>query len=99
VAGELNQVRRDGTPLIVESRWTLLRDGQDKPEARLTINTDVTERNGLRPVFAGATDGKRWRLAGGIAHDLNNILAPILMAAELLSEELPGEDRTKLLVT
>jgi PAS domain S-box-containing protein len=28
-------------------------------------------------------------LAGGIAHDLNNILSPILMNAELLQQELP----------
>ncbi len=98
--GELNQVRRDGTPLVVESRWTLLRDGQDIPEARLIINTDVTERKRLEAQFLRAQRMESiGALAGGIAHDLNNILAPILMAAELLSEELPGEDRTKLLVT
>lgn len=32
-------------------------------------------------------------LAGGIAHDLNNTLAPILMAAEMVRDELPEEMR------
>lgn len=36
-------------------------------------------------------------LAGGIAHDLNNLLTPILVAAEMLREQLPESDREILL--
>ena len=39
------------------------------------------------------------RLAGGIAHDLNNILAPILMAAPLLREEAASPESRSLLDT
>src|ERR1041385_399684 len=38
-------------------------------------------------------------LAGGIAHDLNNILAPILMGVDLLGDERPAADRKKMLAT
>jgi CheY-like chemotaxis protein len=38
-------------------------------------------------------------LAGGIAHDLNNILAPILMSIELLREDETRPDRLDLLAT
>ncbi|HWW00724.1 MAG TPA: response regulator [Candidatus Acidoferrum sp.] len=98
--GELSQVRRDGTPVVVESRWTLVRDNEGKASARLIINTDVTERKQLEAQFLRAQRMESLgALAGGIAHDLNNILAPILMSVELLGEEVPSEDRKKMLVT
>src|SRR5207245_592880 len=36
-------------------------------------------------------------LAGGIAHDLNNVLAPIMMSVDLLKGRLPDEDSQKIL--
>ncbi|WP_324778589.1 bifunctional diguanylate cyclase/phosphodiesterase [Thiobacillus sedimenti] len=43
-SGEITQHRKDGSTLIVEAHWTLLRDDQQRPEAILAINTDITER-------------------------------------------------------
>ncbi len=42
--GELAHTRRDGTPIIVASRWALQRDAQGQPVAILEINNDITER-------------------------------------------------------
>src|SRR5215213_9603442 len=42
--GELHQTRRDGTDIIVETRWTLVRDEQGRPKSILIINTDITEK-------------------------------------------------------
>ncbi|MHB1075628.1 bifunctional diguanylate cyclase/phosphodiesterase [Thiobacillus sp.] len=42
--GEIMQRRKDGSTLIVEAHWTLLRDEQHMPDAILGINTDITER-------------------------------------------------------
>ncbi len=42
--GELVQIRRDGGPILVESRWTLRRNEQGKPLAILEINNDISQR-------------------------------------------------------
>ena len=99
--GELNQVRRDGTQIIVESRWSLVCDSKGRPEANLIINTDVTERKRLQDQFLRSQRMESiGALAGGIAHDLNNMLAPILMAVDLLGRgDLKVEERKMMLAT
>ncbi len=42
--GELVHTRRDGTTIVVASRWALSRDDQGRPRASLEINSDITER-------------------------------------------------------
>ena len=84
-AGELSQRTKRGDEITVESRWTLLSDDQGGARSILVINTDVTER---KKVEAQLLRAQRMEsigtLAGGIAHDLNNILSPILMAVQML---------------
>lgn len=83
--GELHSQRKDGAKLIIESRWTLLRDRAGRPERVLCINSDVTEKKLLETQFLRAQRLESiGTLAGGIAHDLNNVLMPILMSTELL---------------
>lgn len=43
-SAEITQQRKDGSLLIVEAHWTLLRDEHNVPDAILAINTDITER-------------------------------------------------------
>jgi len=45
--GELRQQSKDGEELVVESRWTLVRDSGGQPTSILVINTDITERKRL----------------------------------------------------
>ncbi|MFM0202528.1 PAS domain S-box protein [Paraburkholderia fungorum] len=42
--GELIHTRRDGTEIIVTSRWALQRDGAGNPLATLETNNDITQR-------------------------------------------------------
>jgi PAS domain S-box-containing protein len=42
--GELQHIRKDGTPVVVASRWALQRDEHDTPVAVLQTNDAVTER-------------------------------------------------------
>jgi PAS domain S-box-containing protein len=42
--GELTQTRRDGSLLVVSSRWSLQRDSDGRPSGVLEINTDITQR-------------------------------------------------------
>jgi len=54
--------------------------------------TDITERKSLEKQFLRAQRMEGiGLLAGGIAHDLNNVLAPILMGADLLKLTAPNE--------
>jgi PAS domain S-box-containing protein len=83
--GELHQITKDGKAIIVASRWTLMRDQDGQPKSILTVNTDITEKKLLESQFLRAQRLESvGTLAGGIAHDLNNILTPILTAAQLL---------------
>jgi PAS domain S-box-containing protein len=42
-AGELIHIKRDGTPIVVASRWALQQDNQGRPIKILEINNDITE--------------------------------------------------------
>ena len=90
-SGEIHQIRRDGREIIVESRWTLVRDDKGSPTSILVINTDVTEKKRMEAQFLRAQRMESiGTLAGGIAHDLNNVLSPILMSIDML--ELKATD-------
>jgi two-component system cell cycle sensor histidine kinase/response regulator CckA len=66
----------------------------------LVINTDMTERKKLEAQFLRTQRMESiGTLAGGIAHDLNNVLSPILMGVELLKMKSPDEYSVKMLNT
>ena len=92
--GELKKLAKDGRELIFQTRWTLVRDASDNPKSVLSINTDVTERKKFEEQMLRVQRLESiGTLAGGIAHDLNNMLVPILMSADLLKDRLkdPGD--------
>ena len=69
-----------------------------EPKSILIINTDITEQKKIEKQFLRAQRLESiGTLASGVAHDLNNILVPILMAAPLLRDDMPAEEREKLL--
>lgn len=88
-SGELRMNTRERESLFVESRQTLIRDEAGRPKARLCINSDITDRKRLEEQFLRAQRMENiGLLAAGIAHDLNNMLAPILLAAPMLREHV-----------
>lgn len=91
--GELHQVNKQGKEIVVASRWTLMRDAQGHPQSVLTVNTDITEKKQLESQFLRTQRLESLgTLAGGIAHDLNNILTPVLATAQLLQFKFPDAD-------
>lgn len=83
--GELQHFTKDRRELNVEARCTLIRDNKGGPKAILEIDTDITERKKIEAQFMRAQRIESiGTLAGGIAHDLNNILAPIVLSLDLL---------------
>jgi PAS domain S-box-containing protein len=91
-SGEIQKHAKTQVPLTVSGRWTLLRDEAGQPKAILSIDTDVTERKKLEAQFLRAQRMESiGTLAGGIAHDLNNLLAPIVMGVGLLQQYQPND--------
>jgi two-component system cell cycle sensor histidine kinase/response regulator CckA len=86
-SGEMQQVTRTGKRVVVESHCTLMRDDKGKPKSVLIINNDITEH---KQIEAQLLRTQRMEsigaLAGGIAHDLNNVLTPILISVDLLRD-------------
>lgn len=88
---EAQQSGKAGAKVFVESRWTSVRNENGQPDYILVINTDVTERRKIEEQLLRAQRMESiGTLAGGIAHDLNNILAPILMSVGML--QMRGQD-------
>lgn len=96
--GELNHVAKDGKKIIAEGRWTLVRDESGQPKAIFAINTDITQKKKLEAQFLRAQRMESiGTLAGGIAHDLNNLLSPIVMAIRMLELKLPAKEDRRML--
>ena len=93
--GELSQVCKDGRKIMVSARWTLVRDERGEPESILIIHTDITEQKKLETQFLRSQRLESiGTLAAGVAHDLNNILSPILLVAPLLRGDVAqGEEK------
>jgi len=82
---EKRYLRKDGSACWVSVITTLLRDDEGEPKYFITVISDITERKNLQDqLFRAQRLESIGTLAGGIAHDLNNILAPITMGVELL---------------
>ncbi|MBW4561873.1 MAG: PAS domain S-box protein [Mojavia pulchra JT2-VF2] len=93
--GEFQQVTKAGKDIIVESRWTLMRDEAGNPKSILTLSTDITQKKQLEAQFLRAQRLESLgTLASGIAHDFNNILTPILATAQLLPLKFPNMDES-----
>jgi len=96
--GELEQMTRDGRRLTVASRCTLIKNERGEPTSLLFINTDVTEKKRLELEFFRAQRIESiGALAGGMAHDLNNALSPILMGLQLLQKQRLDEETHRML--
>ena len=97
---ELTEIRRNGSPVIVNSRWTLGLDASGKPNSILVFNTDVTHQKEMENQFLRMQRlDSIGSLASGIAHDLNNVLGPVMMAADLLLNFESNPKHRRLLET
>jgi PAS domain S-box-containing protein len=99
--GELAHVRRDGTAIVVASRWSLQRDERGAPIAILEINRDITDRKRaeeeLRIAEAELAHVTRVTTLGevtaSLAHEVNQPLTAIVNNASACLALLPdGRD-------
>jgi two-component system, cell cycle sensor histidine kinase and response regulator CckA len=90
----------DALTWIAMNSQPLFHPGESLPHAVITSFTDITEKKQLEAQFLRAQRLESLgTLAGGIAHDLNNILTPILGIVQLLPLKLPHlDERTQNLL-
>ncbi|HXJ55244.1 MAG TPA: PAS domain S-box protein [Verrucomicrobiae bacterium] len=91
-------IHRGQETLTVESRWTLITDDLNRPRSILIINTDVSDKKRIEAQFLRTQRMESiGTLAGGIAHDLNNVLAPIMMSVEILKTKFNDDHSQRML--
>ena len=94
---EKEYLRKDGSrvPVFISAA-----SFEDNPEEGVCFAVDLTERKKLEQQFLRSQRMESiGTLAGGIAHDLNNILAPIMMSVPVLRMDLPDTDRERIIST
>jgi len=98
--GELHQITKDGREITVDSHWSIVRDEEGKPKSIFIVNTDITEKKRLESEFLRSQRMESiGTLAGGIAHDLNNVFQPIMMVLQLLRMRFSDEKSIGLIET
>jgi PAS domain S-box-containing protein len=94
-SGELQTTAPDGRKLTLATRWTLIRDADSNPKSIFAITSDITEKKKIESQLLRSQRMESiGTLASGIAHDLNNILAPIMMSAQILHDIVPPDSRS-----
>jgi PAS domain S-box-containing protein len=93
---ELQRQRKDGTPIQVSVSAAPLWDRGGRIHGIMAVLEDVTERKRLEEQLRQAMKMEAiGRLAGGVAHDFNNMLTAIRGYSELLIADLPAGDRKR----
>jgi PAS domain S-box-containing protein len=92
-AEEYRIVQPDGSVRWIRDRAYPVRDAGGRVCRIAGIADDITEQRRMENHFLHAQRVESiGTLAAGVAHDLNNILAPILMGAQLLRGRLSGPE-------
>ncbi|MBI3887322.1 MAG: PAS domain S-box protein [Opitutae bacterium] len=93
-SGEFVNRRKDGTLFTEEVTIAPVRDQTGAIAHYVAVKQDITEKKSLeKQLFQTQRLEGIGLLASGIAHDLNNVLAPISLSIELLRVQYPGDDQ------
>jgi PAS domain S-box-containing protein len=97
---EMELQRSDGKPLVVVANVVADRGPRGEIREIRAYYFDITERKRLEKQFLRAQRLESiGTLAGGIAHDLNNVLAPILLGFGVLKMQEKDPKRLEFLAT
>ena len=89
---EIRHQKRDGSRIDILISVVETRDSSGTMSGHLVIATDVTERKRLEAqLYRAQRLESIGMLASGIAHDLNNVLAPILMGLQLMRSQFTDQ--------
>ena len=94
---EIANQTKDGKLVTVESSANPILDERGNITGFLAIQRDVTARKQLEDQLRQAQKMEAiGRLAGGVAHDFNNLLTIIAGYGQLILEQLPEKDASRL---
>jgi len=95
-AGHITNRMKDGTLREFETRISPVRDSSGEIINFVSVNRDVTQEVALAAKLQRAQKMEALGLlAGGVAHDLNNVLSGIVSYPELILESLPEDSKLK----
>jgi PAS domain S-box-containing protein len=93
---EVEQIRKDGTTVWTEASVRFIYDSNNQPVSLLGVTRDITKRKMLRDQLEKSRKMESLGLlAGGVAHDLNNVLSGIVSYPELILMNLPPDSKLK----
>ncbi|HEX4638857.1 MAG TPA: PAS domain S-box protein [Chthoniobacterales bacterium] len=92
--GVVKEITKDGRTLFVEVWTTLIKNDDGSPRSALSINNDITEQKKLEmQLLRTQRLDSIGTLASGVAHDLNNVLTPIIMCSQIVRTAKTEEHR------
>jgi PAS domain S-box-containing protein len=102
-SGEIHAKKKDGSLFDVLVSAATVLDDIGNPIALMSTSIDITERKHaetektrLEEQYHQAQKVESiGRLAGGVAHDLNNLLSPIIGYGEVLLDDFDSQDRRR----
>jgi len=98
--GEITVKQTNGGELHVLCRWVLVRDAQGKASKIFGIFTDISRQKQLIAQVASLQRREAvGNLAAGIAHDINNVLTPIVLITPMLQQAVNNPELAKLIQT
>lgn len=92
---ELRLQSREGAARQISERGSKIRDPEGRLQGLVLVFRDVTEQRAIEQQLRHSQKmDSLGRLAGGVAHDFNNMLAAIVGAADVLAMHLEGENES-----
>ena len=90
---EKRYLRKDGTPMWANLTTSIVRDAEHQPKFFISVIEDLTDRKRLEQQLLHAQKLESLgQLAGGVAHDFNNVLGVMLGFTQIVERTFPDED-------
>lgn len=90
---EKRYIRKDGSLISAEVSLHCVRSSDGTPDHLVAVIQDITDRKKSEELLIQALKMESiGRLAGGIAHDLNNLLTPVIGYSDILLSDIHPDD-------